>query len=114
MAYQFFLASGSENRAPAPGGHTLAAYLRRCRMRIAPHAKRLGTYDRLPSRVGKPVTQEEVAEAIGVTRTWYGKLETNAGVRPSLSLVTRIAIVLMLKPLERSRLLTLAARSLTR
>ncbi|HZY98249.1 MAG TPA: helix-turn-helix transcriptional regulator [Candidatus Baltobacteraceae bacterium] len=89
---------------------TLAAYLRRCRTRIPPQVTRLGSYDRLPSRIGKSVTQEEVAEAIDVTRTWYGRLETDAGVYPSLTLLNRIASALMLKPIERFRLLILAAK----
>ena len=53
------------------------------------------------------MTQEEVAEAIGVTRTWYGKIEA-ADARLSLRLLSRIVKALMLHPWERRYLFDLA------
>jgi DNA-binding XRE family transcriptional regulator len=86
----------------------LPAFLRYYRKRMPASATALGSYRRLPSRFGKPVTQEEVAEALGVTRTWYALLETSHAPRPSLRLLSRIAKVLMLGRRERAQLFALA------
>lgn len=43
-----------------------------------------------------------------MSRTWYGKLETRAGVCPSLTLLRGIAEALMLMPPERAQLFSLA------
>jgi transcriptional regulator with XRE-family HTH domain len=56
---------------------------------------RFGSYERLPSRVGRPVTQEEVSEAVGVTRTWYALLE-GGGAQASAGLAGRLADVFAL------------------
>ncbi|MBV8489873.1 MAG: helix-turn-helix domain-containing protein [Candidatus Eremiobacteraeota bacterium] len=88
---------------------TLADFLRRRRARIRPEAARLGRYKRGRHRIGRPVTQEEIAEAIGVTRTWYSLLETDSGVRPSLVLLRRVADTLMLTTGERGELFDLAS-----
>ena len=111
MAQDFLLAAqGSHSSGGRRATESLAAFLRCSRSEIAPNASHLGNYERLPKRVGKPVTQEEVAEALGVTRTWYGKLETRRAARPSLTLLQRIASTLMLKPSERAQLFNLAIR----
>jgi DNA-binding XRE family transcriptional regulator len=91
---------------------SLAAFLRLRRSKIPPGTERLGAYVRLPNRVGKPVTQEEIAEAIGVTRTWYSKLETSDDVHPSLALLAHLSSALMLKPSERANLFSLAISDL--
>jgi DNA-binding XRE family transcriptional regulator len=58
------------------------------------------------------VTQEEVAEAIGVTREWYAMLEsaiaTRSSTRPSLAVLERLAGVLMITPEQRKTLLGIA------
>ncbi len=97
--------STTQQHAPREKGERLRRFgdvLRRCRLTIPVDAKALGTFVRLPSRVGKAVTQEEFAEAIGVTRSWIGLLESNRPVRPSVALLDRICDVLALN--ERQRL----------
>jgi hypothetical protein len=50
------------------GAGELSAFLKRCRARIHSEALVLGTYLRFLMRVGKPVSQQEVAEAAGISR----------------------------------------------
>lgn len=112
-ARDIFLGASSRNPTQNPAdapcvADTLAEFLRCSRSNIPANASRLGDYKRLPNRVGKPVTQEEIAEAVGITRTWYGKLETGDGARPSLTLLRRVAAALMLQPPERAQLFNLA------
>jgi DNA-binding XRE family transcriptional regulator len=112
-ARDIFLGATSRNPAHNPAdapcvADSLSEFLRWSRSNIPADASRLGDYERLPSRVGKPVTQEEIAEAVGVTRTWYGKLETGDSARPSLTLLRRMAAALMLQPPERAQLFSLA------
>lgn len=76
--------------------------LRRCRLAIPVEAKTLGPFTRLSNRVGKAVSQEEFAEAIGISRSWYGFLEIGRPVQPSVELLERICDALMLH--ERQRL----------
>ena len=77
-------------------------FLRRHRLAIPVEAKALGSFVRLPNRLGKAVSQEEFAEAIGVSRSWYGLLETGRPVQPSAALLDRICDALMVY--ERQRL----------
>jgi DNA-binding XRE family transcriptional regulator len=86
----------------------LKALLRHFRVRIDPHQKALGPQARLPSRRGKSVTQEELAECIGVSRYWYGMLESEKPVRVSIFLLDRLARILMLSARERAMLFALA------
>jgi transcriptional regulator with XRE-family HTH domain len=87
--------------------HRFGEILKRQRLAARPQTVRLGGYERLPVRVGRPVTQEEIAEAVGVSRTWYALLEAGAA-HPSSSLANRIADALMLEPAERLALLRFA------
>jgi transcriptional regulator with XRE-family HTH domain len=87
---------------------TLGAYLKSLRVRLNREVRALGPYERLPSRRGKRVTQEETAEAVGVSRVWYATLESDAVIRTSTRVLSRIADVLMLSAQERTRLLDLA------
>jgi hypothetical protein len=86
----------------------LKALLRHFRVRIDPSQKDLGPQARLPWRRGKPVTQEELAECIGVSRYWYGMLESERPVRVSTVLLDRLATILMLTAEERAMLFALA------
>ena len=72
----------------------LNAFLKYHRTRISPQATALGPYRRLPSRRGRIVSQEELAEFIGVSRPWYATLESDPAVRPSTALLERIASAL--------------------
>jgi transcriptional regulator with XRE-family HTH domain len=86
----------------------LRNFLRDIRQRIDPQAPALGSYARLPSRRGRPVTQEELAEAIGVSRVWYQMLESSAKIRTSTALLDRLSRTLMMTPEERAELFQLA------
>jgi transcriptional regulator with XRE-family HTH domain len=90
----------------------LKVFLRGSRQRIDPQIRRLGDYGRLPVRWGRPVTQEEMAEAVGVSRVWYALLESGTTIRTSTKVLDRLAIVLMLDPSERARLFHLAVPEL--
>ena len=81
-------------------------------MNIAVSSRALGRHDRSLTRVGKRVTQEEVAEAIGVSRVWYAMLESGSALRPSIKLVARLCAALMLDSKERNTLFALSAPEL--
>jgi transcriptional regulator with XRE-family HTH domain len=86
----------------------LGGLLKRCRPRISPERASLGTFLRLPFRIGKAVTQEEVAEAAGISRPWYAMLENDRQVRVSAAVLARIADALTMDPTERATLFRLA------
>jgi transcriptional regulator with XRE-family HTH domain len=82
----------------------LRTILRSLRLRICRYATTLGPHRRPPSRQGQPVTQEELAEYLGVSRVWYAALESSIEARPSLALLERLAETLMLTAEERTAL----------
>ncbi len=86
----------------------LGASLRMWRLRISKEATALGSQRRLPCRIGRFVTQEELAEAVGVSRGWYKMLESGTGSRTSLRLLSGLADALMLSPSEKAHLYRLA------
>lgn len=88
--------------------HRLSSILRDARGRISRDTRTLGTALRFPGRVGKPVSQEEVAEVIGVSRVWYAMLETGRPIRTSVALLDRICDALSLREEQRSELFELA------
>ncbi|HYZ14819.1 MAG TPA: helix-turn-helix transcriptional regulator [Candidatus Acidoferrum sp.] len=92
----------------------LALFLKSLRERVDPDALALGPHARLPLRLGKRVTQQELAEAIGVSREWYAMLETAPTSRPSTALLNRVADALMLAPDERAQLFCLAVPEIGR
>jgi transcriptional regulator with XRE-family HTH domain len=85
-------------------GGQLNVFLRGHRQRIDPQVRMLGDYDRLPVRRGRPVTQEEMAEAVGVSRVWYSLLESGSTNRTSPKVLERIGGALMLDAADRTRL----------
>ena len=91
----------------AETGHTKTV-LRECRERIAPDRLRLGIILRRIDRIGKRVTQEEVAEAADVSREWYARLEAGRAMRASPVLLDRLAGVLMMDGVERRALFAFA------
>jgi transcriptional regulator with XRE-family HTH domain len=92
----------------------LAHFLNFLRRRIDPDVRELGAYRRLPARLGKRVTQQELADATRVTREWYASLESSATTRASSDLVDRLADALMVTPQERARLFQLALPAMGR
>jgi DNA-binding XRE family transcriptional regulator len=84
------------------------AYLRALRCRIPPETETLGAWKRLPVRRGRRVTQEEAAEAVGVSRNWYRRLESGEAIRASARLLDRLAKTFVQTPEERMQLFLLA------
>jgi transcriptional regulator with XRE-family HTH domain len=89
-----------------------ALFLKVLRQRVDPGVRDLGPYVRSPLRVGKRVTQEELAQTIGVSREWYSVLESATAARTSSDLLGRLADALMITPEERARLFHLAVPEL--
>lgn len=90
----------------------LGGLLKRCRARLKPDCRSLGPYLRVPNRVGKSVTQEELAEAVGVSRQWYAMLEAERPPRVSAALLARVADALMMDVAERNDLFRFAVPEL--
>jgi len=86
----------------------LGVFLKKLRQRIPPETVALGSCRRLPVRHGRRVTQEEIAEVVGVSRGWYRLLESGAGARASVRLLGRLANALVFTPEERTLLFMLA------
>ena len=100
--------------SPGPRSE-LGVLLRFLRKRVDPDALSLGPHVRLRARIGKRVTQEELAEAVGVSREWYAVLESAASpTRTSPGLLDRLASALMATPEERARLFELAVSEVGR
>jgi DNA-binding XRE family transcriptional regulator len=83
-------------------------YLRMLRGRISPEAATIGYWRRLPILRGRPVTQAEIAEVVGVSRNWYRRLERGESVRASVKLLDRLARAFALTPAERTKFFVLA------
>ncbi|MBV8637378.1 MAG: helix-turn-helix transcriptional regulator [Candidatus Eremiobacteraeota bacterium] len=90
----------------------LSSFLRRCRSRIPSESEFLGHFQRQRARVGKPLTQDEVAEACGISRQWYVLMENDRSVRVSGKALLRIAETLRMTPAERVTLFRLAVPEL--
>ena len=95
---------------PESQADELRTFLKSLRSRIQPESSTLGPHLRLAKCVGRPVSQEELAEHVGISRNWYSMLESGATTRTSLTLLTRLAAALMATPCERGLLLNLAIR----
>jgi transcriptional regulator with XRE-family HTH domain len=89
------------------------AFLKEQRRRIPRDVAVLGPIVRLAARRGKLVTQEELAEAIGVSRVWYAMLESGAALNASPRLLARLADALGLSDEDRKGLFRLALPALS-
>jgi len=69
----------------------LGAFLRRRRGAIDRNSACVGTLTRLPQRIGRPVTQEELAGFLGISREWYSLLENGSIGTVSKQLVDGIS-----------------------
>jgi transcriptional regulator with XRE-family HTH domain len=96
--------------APIEQRDEIRSVLRGLRQRLN-STTTLGEYDRIESRRGRPVSQAEIAEAVGVSLGWYQRLESG-DIRPSISLLNRIAVALNATPDERATLFRLAVPAL--
>jgi fumarate hydratase, class II len=86
---------------------SMHVFLKGRRASIPRDARSLGPYERLPQRVGRPVTQAEIAEAIGVSRVRYSSFESETGCHPSLRVLEQLAVTFDLDLAERLLLLHL-------
>ena len=84
-----------------------ASFLKTRRQSIPPDSRTLGSWERLQVRRGRRVTQEEIAEAVGISRNWYRRLESGDAPRASAKLLDRIAKALQFTPEERMNLFVL-------
>jgi len=84
-----------------------ASFLKTRRRSIPPESATLGARERLPARRGRRVTQEEIAEAVGISRNWYRRLESFDAPRASAKLLDRIAQAFQFTPEERMKLFLL-------
>ena len=82
----------------------LGIFLRSRRERLMPEAFGIDPGHR---RRTKGLRREEVASLLGVSPSWYTKLEQGLDVSPSSRLLARIAEVLVLTEIEREQLLRL-------
>jgi hypothetical protein len=94
---------GDEGREEA-----LHRFVRERRMRLAPESHFLGDRPRLPIRVGKRVTQEELAEHLEISRGWYARFEGGGPAVFSTRLLGRLGDMLLLRAAERAELVRLA------
>ena len=85
----------------------LATFLRIRRQNLPPETGALGSWDRLPVRRGRRITQEEIAEAVGISRNWYRRLECGDARRASAKLLDRLAQAFSLSAEERMKLFML-------
>jgi transcriptional regulator with XRE-family HTH domain len=86
----------------------IRSLLKRLRCRLDPAIATLGEHQRLGSRRGRAVSQEELAEAVGVSRGWYSMLERGEPIQPSLAMLNRVAGALNATRDERVTLFRLA------
>ena len=89
----------------------IPSLLKQLRGRLDPATAMLGKHERLNSRRGRAVSQEELAEAIGVSREWYACLESGSK-RPSVAVIDRLATALNASPEEHATLFQLAIPAL--
>ena len=87
-------------RSTAPPREDLRSLLRAMRSRC------------LSLRRNRAVSQEEVAEWVGVSRNWYAALERGEPVTPSISMLARLAVALNASPDERAELFKLTIPAL--
>ena len=92
----------------------LATFLRLSRQNLPPGIGALGSWDRLPVRRGRRITQEEIAEAVGISRNWYRRLECGDARRASAKLLDRLAQAFSFGPEERMKLFMLGIPEMAR
>jgi transcriptional regulator with XRE-family HTH domain len=90
----------------------LHRFVRQRRLRLARESQVLGEEPRYSSRVGKRVTQEELAEHLGISRGWYTRFEAGAPAGFSIALLNRLGDMLLLSGAERAELVRLAVPEL--
>ena len=95
------------NGATAEPG-TVGELLKRCRQRLSSNTRSLGVCIRAPVRIGKTVTQEEVAEAASISRVWCATMENDRATRVSARVLDELASVLHMEPSERVTLFRLS------
>jgi transcriptional regulator with XRE-family HTH domain len=74
----------------APIPNEFLRKLKERRQSTPPDAPFIGEYGREARRIGRPVTQEEIAEALGISREWYCALENGKCTDVSPELIMKI------------------------
>jgi DNA-binding XRE family transcriptional regulator len=74
--------------------HELFGDFKQRRKAIPREALAIGEYRRRPRHVGRPVTQGELAEAIGISREWYCTIENGKCTEASPELLRKITMAL--------------------
>ncbi len=95
----------SSGRVDGSRRHALASFLKSKRARVGPERFSLPS---LPRRRVGGLRREEVALLCGISVTWYTQLESGAPITVSPALLSRLAEVFALSPLERAYLFALA------
>jgi DNA-binding XRE family transcriptional regulator len=90
------------------GAEALHRFVRQRRLRLAADSRFLGESPRLPTRIGKLVTQEELADHLGISRQWYSRFESGAPAGFSTQLLGRLCELLLLSASERAEFVRLA------
>jgi DNA-binding XRE family transcriptional regulator len=85
----------------------MRSLLKGLRRRLDPATATLGEHKRVSSRCGRAVSQEEIAEAVGVSRGWYAMLERGEPIQPSVAMLSRLARALNATRDERAALFQL-------
>ncbi len=96
-----FAMASSEEPPDGQRHQRLSELLKYARRSIPSDAAKLGNSERVPGRIGKLVSQEEIAEVVGVSRVWYSLLESGRPVQASISLLGRICAALTLDEQQR-------------
>ncbi len=79
-----------------------AELLQKCRRRTPADAHIILEMLRSPERVGKPVSQGEVARAVGIDRRNYAMLERGIALTVAPTMLARIATALSMNEAERN------------
>lgn len=111
--YSFPSAADLDSRNAESREDALHRFVRERRQRIAPESQFLGESPRFPTRIGKAVTQEELADHLGISRQWYARFENGAAAGFSTQLLSRLSDLLLLSASERAEFVRLAMPELT-
>ncbi|WP_265443567.1 helix-turn-helix transcriptional regulator [Flexivirga meconopsidis] len=98
-------------QSPAQGYPALSEFLRSRRAAVSPEAAGLGREAVYGERRVPGLRREELAEAAGVSLTYYTRLEQGAASNPSTQVLDALARALRLSDTERAHLHRLAADS---
>lgn len=91
---------GSSQEMPT-FSHELLGNIKQRRLAIPPENLVIGEYRRDPQRIGRPVTQAEIAEALEISREWYCAFENGRCPDVSPELIRKVALAFYDRRTER-------------